>query len=70
LGTLQPGDGTTNGSISGSIVDNAILQYLQNSPQTYNNAITGNGQVTNGNTSEITLPDASNTLTLGPNVQT
>ena len=62
--TLQLGDGTTNGSISGSIVDNAILLYLQNAPQSFNNTITGSGQVASGNGNEITLPGASSSLAL------
>jgi hypothetical protein len=51
-------------------VDNAILLYLQTASATFNNAITGSGQVSSGNANEITLPGASNSLTLGPNVQT
>src|SRR5208282_2595073 len=63
--TLQLGNGTTNGSVTGSIVDNAILKYLQTTPQTFSNTITGSGQVTDGNSNEITLPNAAGTLTLG-----
>jgi len=37
--TLQIGDGTTNGSVTGSIVDNAILDFVQNAAAMLNTAI-------------------------------
>jgi len=47
-GTLQLGNGSTNGSIAGSsaIVDNAFLNYDETSSQSPGNAISGNGKVT------------------------
>ena len=53
--TLQLGNGTTNGTIANSIVDNAILKYLENASENYGNAISGNGQVNDGNSNTITL---------------
>ncbi len=45
-GTLQLGDGTTsNGSVTGNIIDNATLAFANPSSQTYSGAIGGNGAV-------------------------
>ena len=56
-GTLQIGDGTTNGSIAGSIVDNAILDFVQNAAATFNNTISGGSGsvIENSGAGELTL---------------
>jgi autotransporter-associated beta strand protein len=55
--TLQISDGTTNGSVTGSIVDNAILDFVLNSVATVNTAISGNSasQIVNNGAGELTL---------------
>ena len=47
-GTLQLGDGTTNGSVTGDITDNAALIFDTSAtpPQTYSGVISGSGTVT------------------------
>ncbi len=45
-GTLQFGTGTTNGSVLGTIVDNAALSFNNGSPQTYSGVISGSGRLT------------------------
>ena len=45
-GTLQLGDGTTNGSVTGDITDNAVLVFRDASSQTYGGVIDGSGTVT------------------------
>jgi hypothetical protein len=56
-GTFQIGNGTTNGSVTGSIVDNAILDFVLNSAATVNTAISGNSaaQIVNNGAGDLTL---------------
>ncbi len=63
-GTLQIGDGTTDGSISSSsgITNNATLVYNLIGSQSYNNAIGGTGSLTKSGTGTLTL-GGSNTYT-------
>ena len=44
-GTLQLGNGTTNGSVAGSIADNSTLLFNNATLQTSNNAISGTGML-------------------------
>jgi len=70
--TLQLGNGTNNGSIANSsIVDNAILEFVENSNQSYGNALTttnGGGQITDGNSNQITLAGLNAFLAAGGTV--
>jgi autotransporter-associated beta strand protein len=54
-GILQLGDGTTNGSISGNITDNATLQFNNGSAQTYSGSINGSGTVVKSGSGILTL---------------
>jgi autotransporter-associated beta strand protein len=56
-GTLQLGNGTTGGSLGGSIVDNAILTFDLPAAATIDNTISGNSSATieNIGSGEITL---------------
>ena len=58
-GTLQLGDGTNNGSVSGGIVDNSQLVLNNNTAQTYAGTIGGNGSVTKNGGSLFTLAGSS-----------
>ncbi len=72
-GTLQVGDGTTNGSLAGSIVDQAILVYMQNSAATINNPISGSAGsvIENSGAGELTLTGLNNFYgSLGSGIQT
>jgi len=63
-GTLQIGDGTTDGSISASsgITNNATLVYNLVGSQIYNNAIGGTGSLTKSGAGSLTL-GGTNTYT-------
>ncbi|MDB6019147.1 MAG: Extracellular serine protease precursor [Pedosphaera sp.] len=55
-GTLQLGDGTTsNGSVSGAIVNNGSLVVANPTAQTFANTITGNGGFTKTGAGTLTL---------------
>ncbi len=56
-GTLQIGDGTTNGTISGPIVNNSALTFLTAAltTQTYGGVITGSGATTKSGSGTLTL---------------
>jgi autotransporter-associated beta strand protein len=61
-GTLQLGDGTANnGSVGGSIMDNAALVVANPNSQTMNNLIAGSGSLTKSGNGTLTLT-SSNTL--------
>ena len=64
-GTLQLGDGTaSNGSVGGSILDNAALVVANPNPQTMNNTISGSGSLTKSGNGTLTL--TSSNLLGGP----
>ena len=65
-GTLQIGNGTTDGSLasSNSIVNNAALIIAQNGSRTYTGVISGTGTLTKSGTGTLIL-SASNTYTGG-----
>jgi len=56
-GTLQVGDGTTDGSIatSSGIVNNAAIVFNLNGSQTYNHVISGSGTLTKSGPGTLTL---------------
>ena len=56
-GTAQLGDGTTNGTLSGNVVDNGKLRFAEAVDYIFGGNISGNGSVTAAN-------DAAATLTL------
>ena len=60
-GTLQFGDGTTDGSLTGTagIVDNAMLLYKLVGPQTYSGVISGSGNLTKTGSGVLTLAAAN-----------
>ena len=63
-GTLQIGDGGTNGSITGAVVDNAALTFNRSDAMTYGGVITGSGSVTQAGPGTLTLT-GTNTYTGG-----
>ena len=63
-GTLRLGDGYTNGSIGGSIVNNSALCFNNGSNQTFSGGISGSGTITKSGGGTLTLlgsNSASNT---------
>ena len=58
-GTLQIGDGGTNGSITGAVVDNAALTFNRSDAMTYGGVITGSGSVTQAGPAASSPPPAS-----------
>jgi len=54
-GTLQLGDGTTNGSLSGDIIDNAKLKFAEAVDYLFGGDISGRGSVTADDASTATL---------------
>ena len=63
-GTLQLGDGTTNGTIAGNITDNAALvfNYGTSTSPTYSGVISGTGTLTKSGPGTLTL-SGTNTYT-------
>ena len=59
-GTLQIGDGSTTGSISGDVVNNATLAFNRSDAISYGGAITGSGSLVQAGTDTLTLTGASN----------
>ncbi len=67
-GTLQLGDGTTNGNLAGNIVDNATVDFDENGGNLlFASAISGNGVVEQIGTGTLTL-SGTNTYSGGTNV--
>jgi fibronectin-binding autotransporter adhesin len=69
-GTLQLGDGTTNGSIVGNVTDNATFAFANPTAQTFSGAISGTGSLTKGAAGVLTLSgtnsyQGSTTITAG-----
>ena len=58
-GTLQLGDGTTNGAVAGDITDNASLTFMSANTQTYGGVISGSGGLTMNGSGVLTLTGAS-----------
>jgi len=58
-GTLELGNGTTNGSLASASTINvssgATVEFYENANETYTNTITGAGSLTDGNSHTITL---------------
>ena len=54
-GTLQLGDGTTDGSLVGDITDNAALVFANGSPLTFDGAIDGTGSLAKTGAGLLTL---------------
>ena len=69
-GTLQLGDGTAGHdvSLSGNVVDNAVLVYNLQGSQTYSGAISGSGSLTKTGIGTLTL--GNNNAYSGPTVIT
>ena len=69
-GTLQIGDGTTDGSIgsSGNIVDNAVLLYNLVGTQAYANAISGSGSLRKQGGGTLTVSATNNTYNGGTSI--
>ena len=66
-GTLQLGDGTTNGILAGNIIDNATLIFNTASSHSYSNVISGSGGIIKTNNNRLTLTGA-NTYTGGTTI--
>ncbi len=58
-GILQLGDGTTNGSVAGNILNNATLVFNNASQQTYSGVISGPGAVNVNGTAPLIFTGAS-----------
>ncbi len=54
-GTLQLGDATNAGSVTGDIVDNAALVFNRSNTQTYTGSVSGSGTLTKIGTNTLTL---------------
>ena len=68
-GTLQLGDGATkNGSVAGSITDNASLIFANPNAQTYTKAISGTGTFTKQAAGVLTLSTAVDTYAGGTTI--
>jgi autotransporter-associated beta strand protein/T5SS/PEP-CTERM-associated repeat protein len=59
-GTLQIGDGSTTGSITGDVVNNATLVFNRSDPLSYAGAITGSGALVQAGVGTLTLTGVSN----------
>ncbi len=66
-GTLQLGDGTSNGSVTGAIVDNGILVLNPTGAQTFSNVVTGTGSLRKIGTGTATL-SGTNTYSGGTTI--
>ena len=66
-GTLQLGNGTTSGTLSGNVTTNATLAFDYNSAQTFGGTISGVGGLANIGSNVLDLT-ASNNYTGGTNV--
>ncbi|HEV2681153.1 MAG TPA: autotransporter-associated beta strand repeat-containing protein, partial [Rhodanobacter sp.] len=58
-GTLQIGNGGITGSITGNVVDNALLVFDRSDNVTFNGIVSGNGSLTQAGTGTLTLTGAS-----------
>ncbi|QIF03676.1 autotransporter domain-containing protein [Roseimicrobium sp. ORNL1] len=58
-GVLQIGDGTTNGSIIGNVLNNASMVFHRSDDVTFDGVISGSGSVTKQNTNALTLTGAN-----------
>ncbi|MEI8369089.1 MAG: autotransporter-associated beta strand repeat-containing protein [Planctomycetia bacterium] len=58
-GTLQIGDGSTTGSITGNVVNNATLAFNRSDAISYGGAITGSGSLVQAGTDTLTLAGTS-----------
>jgi autotransporter-associated beta strand protein len=67
-GTLQIGDGTTNGSLASSVTNNGALAFHLASAQTFGNTISGTGQVSKAGAGTLTL-NSSHTYQGGTTIQ-
>ena len=69
LGTLQLGDGTNLGTVSGNITDNSALIFNEPANVTYGGVISGSGSLTVKGTKTVVLT-ANNTYTGATNIET
>jgi autotransporter-associated beta strand protein len=54
-GSLQLGDGATNGSVVGNITDNSVLVFANVAAQTFSSVINGNGSVVKDGAGTLTI---------------
>jgi fibronectin-binding autotransporter adhesin len=59
LGTLQIGNGGTTGSISGNVLDNALLVFDRSDNVTFDGIVSGSGALTQAGTGGLILTGAS-----------
>jgi autotransporter-associated beta strand protein len=58
-GTLQIGNGSTTGSITGNIVNNGTLEFSRSNAVTYANVVSGTGSLTKSASGTLTLTGAN-----------
>ena len=58
-GTLRLGDGTTDGSIAGDIVNGGTLEFATASDRTFSGLISGTGDLVKSGAAVLTLPNAN-----------
>ena len=62
-GTLQLGNGVTQGSVAGNLIDNTALVVTNNADQTIANTLSGAGTLTKQGTGALTLSGANSSFT-------
>ncbi|MBV8415417.1 MAG: autotransporter-associated beta strand repeat-containing protein, partial [Verrucomicrobia bacterium] len=67
-GTLQIGNGGTNGSIAGNVIDNGTLAFNRSDSVTFGGLISGTGSVTQTGSGTLILTAAGNTYGGGTNL--
>ena len=67
-GTLQLGDGTTAGTIAGTVADNSALVFEEGSDTTFGGAISGTGTLTQNDSGHALILTGANTYSGGTTI--